>query len=113
MKIKCNDRRFVYKFTGKDAEEFAKVTVENIKRKSLRIGESVEQRQNVVEIISNHSILYKVQECVCKNVPFEANGFYMLCLLSCTYVFKGYHSEQCVQEIWDLVKEYPGIFCGW
>ena len=47
---------------------------------------------------------------VCKSVPFEANGFYMLHLLSCTYVFKGYHSEQCVQEIWDLAKEYPGIF---
>lgn len=110
MKIKCNDRRFVYQFTGKDAEEFAKVTVENIKRKSLRIGESVEQRQNVVEIISNHALLYQVQECVCKNVPLEANGFYMLRLLSCTYVFEGYHSEQCAQEIWDLVKEYPGIF---
>lgn len=43
-------------------------------------------------------------------MPFEANGFYMLHLLSCTYVFKGYHSEQCVHEIWDLSKEYPGIF---
>lgn len=32
MKIKCNDRRFVYKFTGKDAEELARVTVENIKK---------------------------------------------------------------------------------
>ena len=110
MKIKCNDRRFVYKFTGKDAEEFAKVTVDNIKRKSLRVGESVEQRQNAVEIASSSALLYQVQECVCKNVPFEANGFYMLRLLSCTYVFNGYHSDQCVHEIWDLAKEYPGIF---
>lgn len=110
MKIKCNDRRFVYKFVGKDAEEFAKVTVENIRRKSLRIGESVEQRQDIVEIASSSALLYQVQECVCKNVPFEANGFYMLRLLSCTYVFKGYHSDQCVHEIWDLAKEYPGIF---
>lgn len=110
MKIKCNDRRFVYKFTGKDAEEFAKVTFENIKRKSLRIGESVEQRQNVVEIISNHALLYQVQECVCKNVPFEANGFYVLHLLSCNYVFKGYHSEQCAKEVAELANKNQGVF---
>ena len=109
MKIKCNDRRFVYRFVGKDAEEFAKATADNI-RKTLRAGEFVEQRQNVVEIKSNNALLYQVQECVCKNVPFEANGFYVLHLLSCAYVFKGYHSEQCVYEIWDLAKEYPGIF---
>lgn len=41
MKIKCNDRRFVYKFVGKDAEEFAKTTADNI-RKTLKAGESVE-----------------------------------------------------------------------
>lgn len=110
MKIKCNDRRFVYRFVGKDAEEFAKVTVDNIRRKSLRIGESVEQRQNIVEIASSNALLYQVQECVCKNVPFEANGFYVLRLLSCTYAFDGYHSDQCVQEIWDIAKEYPDIF---
>lgn len=110
MKIKCIDRRFAYRFVGKDAEELAKVTVENIRRKSLRIGESVEQRQDIVEIASSSALLYQVQECVCKNVPFEANGFYVLRLLSCTYVFNGYHSDQCVHEIWDLAKEYPGIF---
>lgn len=110
MKIKCNDRRFVYKFTGKDAEELAKATVENIRRKSLRVGESVEQRRATVEITSNHALLYQVQECMIKSVPFEANGFYTLHLLSCTYVFNGYHSDQCVHEIWDLAKEYPGIF---
>lgn len=109
MKIKCNDRRFVYRFVGKDAEKFAKVTAENL-RKMLRGGEFVEQRKDVVEIKSNHALLYQVQECVRKTVPFEANGLYILRLLSCTYVFKGYHSEQCVHEIWDLAKEYPGIF---
>lgn len=110
MKIKCNDRRFVYKFNGKDAEEFARVTVDNIRRKSLRSGEFVEQRQDIIEISSSNALLYQVQERVCKNVPFEANGFYVIHLLSCTYVFKGYHSDECVREIWDLVKEYPGIF---
>lgn len=108
MKIKCNDRRFVYKFVGKDAEKFAKATAENI-RETLRAGEFVEQRQDVVEIKSNNALLYQVQECVCKTVPFEANGFYMLHLLSCTYVFKGYHSEQCAREIWGLVQAYPSI----
>lgn len=109
MKIKCNDRRFAYRFVGKDAEELARVTVENI-RKTLRAGEFIEQRQNFVEITSNHALLYQVQECMVKSVPLEANGFYILHLLSCTYVFEGYHSEQCVEEIWDLAKEYPDIF---
>ena len=45
-----------------------------------------------------------------ENVPVGANGFYVLHRLSCTYVFKGYHSDECVYEIWDLAKEYPGIF---
>lgn len=52
----------------------------------------------------------KFRSACVKTCPFEANGFYVLHRLSCTYVFKGYHSEQCAQEIWDLVKEYPGIF---
>ena len=42
MKIKCNDRRFVYRFVGKDAEEFAKVTADNIRKTSTKIGERVE-----------------------------------------------------------------------
>ena len=110
MKIKCTDRRFVYRFVGKDAEKFAKVTADNISKASLRTGELVEQNGRLVEITSNRALLYQVQECVCKNVPFEANGLYVLHHLSCTYVFKGYHSDECVYEIWDLAKEYPGIF---
>lgn len=110
MKIKCNDRRFVYKFTGKDAEELAKATVENIRRKSLRVGESVEQSRATVEITSNHALLYQVQECMVKSVPFEANGFYTLHLLSCTYVFNGYHSEQCAKEVAELANKHPGVF---
>ena len=51
-----------------------------------------------------------MQRCVIKNVPVEANGFYILHLLSCAYVFKGYHSEECVKEIWDSLEEYSGIF---
>ena len=31
MKIKCNDRRFAYRFVGKDAEELARVTVRESK----------------------------------------------------------------------------------
>lgn len=110
MKIKCNDRRFAYRFVGKDAKEFARVTVENLRKTSPKFGEDVKQRGEFVEIVSNDYLLYQVQERVRENVPVGANGFYVLHRLSCTYVFKGYHSEQCAQEIWDLVKEYPGIF---
>lgn len=38
MKIKCNDRMFAYSFVGKDAEEFAKVTVENLRETSHKFG---------------------------------------------------------------------------
>lgn len=41
MKIKSNDRRFVYRFVGKDAEKFARVTVENLRKTSPKFGEDV------------------------------------------------------------------------
>lgn len=51
MKIKCNDRRFVYRFVGKDAEEFARVTVENLRESSPKFGEDVKQSGEFVEIV--------------------------------------------------------------
>lgn len=52
----------------------------------------------------------KCRSACVKNVPFEANGFYMLSLLSCTYVFKGYHSEQCAKEVAELANKHHGVF---
>ena len=111
MKLKCTDQRFVYRFVGKDAEKFAKVTADNISKASLRTGELVEQNGKLVEITSNRALLYQVQERVCKNVPFEANGFYVLHRLSCMYVFRGYHSDECVRNM-GFGERIPGYFCG-
>lgn len=110
MKIKCNDRRFVYKFVGKDAEELARVTVENLRKTSPKFGEDVKQRGEFVEIVSNDYLLYQVQERVRENVPVEANGFYVLHLISCNYVFKGYHSEHCAKEVAELANKHHGVF---
>lgn len=110
MKIKCNDRRFAYRFVGKDAEEFARVTVENLRKTSPKFGEDVKQSGEFVEIVSNDYLLYQVQERVRENVPVGANGFYVLHLLSCNYVFKGYHSEQCAKEVAELANKNPGVF---
>lgn len=110
MKIKCNDRRFAYRFVGKDAEEFARVTVENLRETSPKFGEDVKQRGELVEIVSNDYLLHQVQERVRENVPVEANGFYVLHLLSCNYVFKGYRSEQCAKEVAELANKHKGVF---
>lgn len=110
MKIKCNDRRFAYRFVGKDAEELARVTVENLRKTSPKFGEDVKQSGEFVEIVSNDYLLYQVQERVRENVPVEANGFYVLNLLSCNYVFKGYHSEPCAKEVAELASKHQGVF---
>ena len=60
--------------------------------------------------MSNDYLLYQVQERVRENVPVEANGFYVLHLLSSNYVFEGYHSEQCAKEVAELANEHHGVF---
>lgn len=110
MKINCTDRRFVYRFIGKDAEELARVTVENLRKTSPKFGEDVKQSGEFVEIASNDYLLYQVQERVRENVPAGANGFYALHLLSCNYVFEGYHSEQCAKEVAELTNKHQGVF---
>ena len=60
--------------------------------------------------MSNDYLLYQVQERVRENVPVEANGFYELHLLSCNYVFKGYHFEQCAKEVAELANNHKGVF---
>ena len=60
--------------------------------------------------MSNDYLLYRVQERVRENVPVGANGFYVLHLLSCNYVFKGYHSEQCAEEVAELANKHHGVF---
>ena len=60
--------------------------------------------------MSNDYLLHQVQERVRENVPVEANGFYVLHLLSCNYVFKGYHSEQCAKEVAELANNHQGVF---
>lgn len=59
--------------------------------------------------MSNDYLLYQVQERVRENVPVEANWFYALHLLSCNYVFKGYH-EQCAKEVAELANKNQGVF---
>lgn len=110
MKIKCTDRRFVYRFVGKDAEEFARVTVENLRKTSHKFCEDVKQSGEFVEIASNDYLLDQVQERVRENVPVGANGLYVLHLLSCNYVFEGYHSKQCAKEVAELNNKHHGVF---
>lgn len=47
MKIKCNDRQFAYRFVGKDAEELARITVDNLRKTSPKFGEDVKQRGRI------------------------------------------------------------------
>lgn len=76
--------------------------VVNVVRSSVRFG--------FFGYRDNDYLLYQVQERVCENVPVGANGFYVLHLLSCNYVFKGYHSEQCAKEVAELSNKHPGVF---
>lgn len=95
---------------GKTRRNSQKVTAENIRKTSPKFGEDVKQSGEFVEIASNDYLLYQVQECVRKNVPVGANGFYVLHLLSCNYIFEGYHSEQCAKEVAELTNKHQGVF---